>query len=312
MVSTPASATSRSRSAHVLPHEATVAGAGAVRSVCAGAAGRPQDVQAHRDRVEEPCERLADRRHGLEPEHPRQERRADGPGRDQPAQVERLRLQDVDPAGLMRRVDRAREQPGGHEHQHEAREPEEAGQVDPDAALVDREPQADRHGDPECRARPGGRRVLGVAEDRQQEDRGLEPFAQDREERHTHEGPRRPQDQGVLGTRLERPFSSREWRFIHTTMYVTPADREQREDRLEPFLLLVGERLVDRLEDHGDGQAQPDREGDAVPHGSEGLRSPRWIRNAAMMPTMSEASRPSRSPMMNVGSTWDPSVFRST
>ena len=35
--------------------------------------------------------------------------------------------------------------------------------------------------------------------------------------------------------------------------------------------------------------------------GPRARRSPRWIRNAAMIPTISEASRPSRRPMTKVG-----------
>ena len=64
---------------------------------------------------------------------------------DDGAEVERLRLAADDPARLGRRVQRRGDEAGGHEHEHDARDAEEAREVQAHAAAVD--PEAERDGD---------------------------------------------------------------------------------------------------------------------------------------------------------------------
>ena len=91
-------------------------------------------------------------------------------------------------------------------------------EVDAHSSLVDREPQAD--GDRDTQDRSGSRsgRVGGVPEHGQEEDRGLEPFPHYREEGHADDRPADPSTRADSALRSSDPFSSREWRFIHTTM----------------------------------------------------------------------------------------------
>ena len=104
------------------------------------------------------------------------------------------------------------------------------------------------------------------------------------------------------------PFSSREWRFIHTTMYVTPATASSARIVSSPSCCLWGSERLTTSRITATARHSPIARATPYHMGRSDRRSPRWIRNAAMIPTMSEASRPSRSPMMNVGSTRDPSL----
>ena len=72
------------------------------------------------------------------------------PGRTSQVRSSGLGLAEVEPAGLVRGVDRGHHQAGRDEHEHDAGELEEPGQVEPDAAAVDA--VAERRPRPGCRA----------------------------------------------------------------------------------------------------------------------------------------------------------------
>ena len=82
------------------------------------------------------------------------------PGLDDGAEVQRLRLAAGDPAGLGRGVQRRGDEPGGDDHQHDPGDAEEARQVEVHAAAVDHVPEDDRHRDPEHHAEAGRRGVV--------------------------------------------------------------------------------------------------------------------------------------------------------
>ena len=76
------------------------------------------------------------------------------------------------------------------------------------------------------------------------------------------------------------------------------ADRADADDRLEHLLLALRKILVEDLEGDADAGADHDREQRRRAHTYRSARrSPCWRRNAAMMPTISAASSPSRSPI---------------
>ena len=145
------------------------------------------------------------------------------PGHDQPREVERLALAGVQPAGLVRGVQRARDQAGGDEHEHEPGDPEEARQVEPHAAAVD----------PRRRSRP---RTRGRAARRAPAVSGSSAFWNTASRNTTVSRPSRMTAKNAIATSARaEPLASapralvaqlrrtapRAWRRIHTIMKVT-------------------------------------------------------------------------------------------
>ncbi len=113
------------------------------------------------------------------------------PGCTEPAEVERLGLHAVDPAGLVRGMGGRRQQPSRHQDENEPGDAEEAREVDANPAEVDGGSETDRRNQPDHRPRTGGSGIRGVLEGRQHEDCRFEALAEDCEERHPDEGSRR-------------------------------------------------------------------------------------------------------------------------
>jgi len=134
-----------------------------------------------------------------------------------------------------------------HYHQDQAGDPEEPGQVQLHAALVDA--VADRRGetDAEHRAQPGRGGVAGGVERGQQEDGRLEALPQHGQERHHHQGPARPLGQGRGGCALKVLLHA-PGVLPHEDDHVGDhADGERADDGLEPFLLPLGQVGGDHL-----------------------------------------------------------------
>ena len=109
--------------------------------------------------------------------------------------------------------------------------------------------------------------------------------------------------------RRSSPERSRAWRRIHTIMNVTIPTAAAPTIVSRPSCCALRELLVGELQRHAGGDAQGDRGGDAEPHRPQRVaRGPPCAGSAAMMPTISAASTPSRRPITNVGST-APSSF---
>ena len=78
-------------------------------------------------------------------------------------------------------------------------------------------------------------------------------------------------------------------------------DGDEGDDRLEALLLALGELVVDDPQHDGDRDAQRDGQARRPSHIERSASGRPWRRRkAAMMPTMSEASRPSRRAITNV------------
>ena len=209
----------------------------------------------------------------------------------------------ADPAGLVARVQRRDEEPAGDEHEHDAREAEEANEVDLHAAAVDPEPERDRDDDAEDRAAAGHRRARRLLERGGEEHGRLEALADHGEERHA--------DERAAGAARERARD----RLLQIAAQVAgvaahPDDHvghrcrgDERDQRLELLLLALGEVLVEHLERDSEADAEEDRDADAGPHRAQRIPRPAAERKVAMMTTISVASRPSRRPMTKVGST---------
>ena len=81
-------------------------------------------------------------------------------------------------------------------------------------------------------------------------------------------------------------------------------DRDERDHRLELLLLALGQVLLGDVERPRGARAEQRPRRPTPSHIQRSAsRRPCWRRNAAMMPTISAASRPSRRPMTKVGST---------
>ena len=85
-------------------------------------------------------------------------------------------------------------------------------------------------------------------------------------------------------------------------MNVTIADGDEGDDGLEALLRRCGRSWLTIWSVMPTALQMRTRDADADPHGAERVLPPSATRKAAMIPTMSDASTPSRSPMMNVGS----------
>jgi hypothetical protein len=163
-------------------------------------------------------------------------------------------------------VDRAGHQPGRHEYEHEAGDAEEARQVELDAAAVDEQPDGDRRGEAEHRARAGARGIVGVLEHREQEHHGLEPFAEDGEERHRHQRAGRAGRQRRAGAAAQL---AGEVARVAAHPHHHERDDPHRRDAdhgLEPLLPALRELLVEQLERDPGGDADRHRGADAQPH----------------------------------------------
>ena len=226
-----------------------------------------------------------------------------GAGADEPREVEHLGLAEVEPTGLVGGVDRGHDQAGGDDDQDDAGDAEEPGEVDAHAALVDAVAEDDGEED----ARAAAPTQLSVAlplawKVGEQEDDRLESLAEHGQEGHGDQGLGRARGQGrrrpAFEVVLEVPGVP-----AHPEDHVGDHDDgDQADHRLEPFLLALGQIVGDDLEGDADGDADGDGDGDADPDLAQRRRRPCWPRKAATMPTMRAASRPSRSPMTNVGS----------
>ena len=114
----------------------------------------------------------------------------------------------------------------------------------------------------------------------------------------THQRPARCQAASAAPAGLlEVAFEPRACLAIHTIIEVTKPDCDERDDRLEHLLLALRQVLVDQLERDAQRDAQA-RRPEPTPYQTKRSwrRSPRWRRNAAMIPTISDASTPSRKP----------------
>ena len=103
--------------------------------------GRPEHEGQHRYDEDEPADDLDDHRAWLQAEHAGEQRRRTEPGSTSHAEVEHLLLAGVDPARFVGAVQRGDDETGGDDHQHDARDAEEARQVDAEAAAVDAVPE---------------------------------------------------------------------------------------------------------------------------------------------------------------------------
>ena len=127
-------------------------------------------------------------------------------------------LEAVDPARLVGGVRGGGEQAGGDEDEDQAGEAEEAGEVDADAAAVEADADRDRGDQAEHGAGAGGGGVGRVLEGGEQEDRGLEALAQDREEGHPDQRHGRAGGQRVAASPSSALLIPRAWRRIQTIM----------------------------------------------------------------------------------------------
>ena len=129
------------------------------------------------------------------------------------------------------------DEPGGDEHEHEPRQAEEAGEVEPDAAAVDPVADARRHADPEQGADTGRERRAARVERGEQEHGRLEPLAQHGENGHPDERPGGARGQGRCGRILEVALHST-CMAAHPDDHVGDHHHGRRSDhRLEPVLL---------------------------------------------------------------------------
>jgi hypothetical protein len=142
----------------------------------------PGDIQPDRDDIAEPADQLDQRGPALDPEQAGQQRTLDRFGVYQPGQVDGALLTAVQPAGLVRGVQRVDSEAGRDEHQDQAGGVEEPGQVQPDPAPVDQPAQSGRGQQAEHRADTGGEVVVAAIERGLQEQHGLEALAQHRQE----------------------------------------------------------------------------------------------------------------------------------
>ncbi len=243
-------------------------GAGEAAACRAPAIG-PDHVQAHRDCEEQVDEDLDLGRLGLQPEHSREQRAAHRARLHEPAQVDRLRLHAVDPAGLVGRVGGRGQEPGGDQDQDETGHTEEPGQVDPHAAEVDEQAERDRCDQPDHGARAGRGRVGGVLERGEHEHRRLEALSQDGEESHSDKSCSRARHERLGHMAFE--LSPKTPRVpAHPDDHVGDhRDGDQADDRLQPLLLALRQVLSDQPERHRDGDADGDGQADAEPHRAE-------------------------------------------
>ena len=235
---------------------------------------RPEHVQEHRHGERDVGDGLDQGRPRLQPEHPGQERRLDAARIDEPGQVERLLLQTVHPAGLVGGMERGCEQAGGDEHEHDAGDAEEPGQVDVDAPAIDPPADGHRDDDSEHRAASCDHRVGRGVERGQEEHRGLEALADDCEEGHPDE--RRDGADGerarraVLQLPLERPPVP-----AHPDDHERDrGDRHEPDDRLQALLLLLRQLLAQHVEPDAHRRADADRETDPDPHPAQHVATP--------------------------------------
>ena len=174
----------------------------------------------------------------------------------------------------MRGVHGVRQQARSHDHEHEAGELEELGEVDLHATPVDQVADHDRHRDAEDRADPGRLRVLRVVEHRDEEHGGLEALADHREERHRHQRGRGTSGERGAGARVQVALQAGGVLAHPEDHPGDHAHRDQGHDRLELFLLLLGKLL--RGDAQADAHADRDEhtEDDAGPHPLHGVAPP--------------------------------------
>ncbi len=199
------------------------------------------------------------------------------PGRDQPGQVDRGALADVEPVRLVRGVQRRHDEAGGDDDEHEPRGPEELGEVEPDSPAVDAvaEPAGDR--DAEDRAEPRLTGVAAAVEGGEQEHRRLEALPEDGQEGHGDECVPRARFERRVGGTLELLLEV-------AGVPAHPDDhvghhrhRDRTDDRLEPLLLLLGQ--VGRQHVQADSHAQADESGDtdAEPDQAQQIAAPALV-----------------------------------
>ena len=223
---------------------------------------------------------------------------------DDGAEVQRLRLAADDPARLGRRVQRRGDEAGGHEDEHDARDAEEAREVQAHAAAVDPEAERDGGDEAEHDAEAGGHRIGRVVEGGEQEDRGLEALAQ-----HGEEGHRDERHGRALGQRAGRLVLQLALEVAgvlgHPHDHVGDhRDRHERDDRSRGPPAGGGAARCRRSAARRPPRRTARRPGRRPATSSAARRVRPWRRRkAAMMPTMSEASRPSRRAITNVVST---------
>ena len=236
-----------------------------------GDARGPQHVQRGRDQEDDVADQLRVGRQRLPPEHPGQQRRRPRARHDQPREIQRLPLAGVQPARLVRAVQRARHQPRCDEHEHEPGDAEEAREVQPHAAAIDQRADRDRAGQAEHRTKPRRTRIVRVLEDREQEDHGLQPFADHGEERHRDERggrarcQRRPRALAQLPGQPARVAAHPHDHEAHDP------DRGHADHGLQPFLPALRQLLVEHLEQRADGGADDNGRDDPDPHRAQGV-----------------------------------------
>jgi hypothetical protein len=228
--------------------------------------GPADDVVRHGHRVREVDDHLADGRLGLDAEHPGEQRRPDRAALHEPPQIERLRLQRVEPSALVRRVQRRGQEPGRDEHEHDAGDLEELAQVDVDAAPVD--PVSEDRGEEHAEHRAGaGEAGTGrLLERGEEEDRRLDSLAEDGEERHPDQRGGRALVERALGLRLQLAPQVRGVPFHPDDHPRDHPDGDEADDRLELLLLALGELLLEDAKRDADGRAQQHRGEHPQPH----------------------------------------------
>ena len=169
----------------------------------------------------------------------------------------------------MRGVDRGRDQSGRNEHEHGGGDTEEAREVEPHASAVDPPADRDRDEHAEQGARAGGGRVARGLEGGEQEDRGLEPLAQHREEGHRDQRDRRALGQRMAGARAEIRREAASVPAHPDDHEGDHADRDRRDDGLELLLLTLRKRLIEHLQCYRNADAQRHSEQDTGPHGAK-------------------------------------------
>ena len=212
--------------------------------------------------------------------------------------------------GVHRRHDEAR----GDEHERDGGDAEEARQVQAHAAAIDAPAESGREQDPEQRADPGGVRVARRLERCEQEDRRSRDPRAGRRRTPSRRAPRSsPPPARWRRVARRSPARSRACRRIQTIMNVTMPTAISATTVSRPSCSALRELLVQRSgarsPRRGRSRPRPRRRAHIQRSAS---RRPSCIRNAAMMPTISDASSPSRSPITKVGSTQSLAAARIT
>jgi hypothetical protein len=134
------------------------------------------------------------------------------------------------------------------------------------AAAVEAEADRDRRGETEHGAGAGGGGVGRVLEGGEQEDRGLEALAQDREEGHPDQGHGRAGRQRRGRLAFERAFDAAGVAPHPDDHVGDGGDGDDADDRLQALLLFLRQLFADQVEADADGGAEDDRDADPDPH----------------------------------------------